>query len=82
MILKIMLDLLLLLLIVYLKTQPYSDRLFDKHKRIYAVGDYCFSGILKFLKEQIKPVAIGVGISIDLSPAILIATILMAINFL
>ena len=82
MILKIVLDLLLLLLIVYLRILPYSDRLFDRHKGMYAVGDFCFSRILKFLKEQIKPVAIGVGISIDLSPVILVATILMAINLL
>ncbi len=82
MLLKIILDLLLLLLVVYLRVQPYSDRLFDRNKSIYAVGDFCFARILRFLKERIKPLTIGNGISIDLSPVILIATMLMAINLL
>ncbi len=82
MLLKIILSMLLLLLVVYLRVQPYGDRLFDRHKSIYAVGDYCFARILRFLKERFKPLTIGVGISIDLSQVILIAIILMAINLL
>jgi hypothetical protein len=82
MLLKMILSMLLLLLVVYLRVQPYGDRLYDRHKSIYAVGDYCFARILRFLKERIKPLTIGVGISIDLSQVILIAIILMAINLL
>lgn len=80
MIFKIVLDILIVLLIFYMKVLPYKDKLNEDFKSVFRVADTCFSKILLFMSKRIPNLVIGSGISIDSSQLVLLFILVLLLN--
>lgn len=80
MIFKIVLDILIVLLIFYMKVLPYQDKLNEEFKSVFRVADTCFSKILLFMSKRIPNLAIGSSIAIDSSQLVLLFILIVLLN--
>lgn len=80
--LKILLDVILITLVVYAKVSPFRDQLSSENKNRYQFVDKIISPLSMRINNLIKPMAIGNGISLDLSHIVLIVILLILITLL
>ena len=80
--LPILLSLLIVGLFLYSKLLPYKDKLNPQYKKIFDFFNSIFTPIFNFLKNLIKPIQVGLGLSVDMSQIVLLIIFLMILNLL
>jgi hypothetical protein len=81
-IIKILLDVLIIGLFLYSKLLPYQSRLVGQYKRIFNIGNKIFSPVFNGLKSIVKPVPVGVGLSVDMAQIALLVLLLLINNLI
>jgi hypothetical protein len=77
----ILISVLIVGLFLYSKLLPYKDKLNPKYKKVFDLFNSLFSPIFNFLKNNVKPFQVGVGLSVDMSQIVLLIIFLMLLNF-
>jgi len=80
-ILKIFINILILGLFLYSKLLPYKDKLDGNFRIIFEFFNKVYSPIFNFLKQYIKPLKVGTGLSVDMTQIILLLFLLLLNNF-
>ena len=81
-VIKILLAAILVVLIIYSKVTPHRDQLSKENGDRYVFIDRIISPILMKANVLIKPVAIGVGIYLDMSHIVIMVILILAITIM
>jgi hypothetical protein len=82
MLIKILLDIILIVLIIYSKVSPYRDLLSIDNKNRFQFLEKIISPIFAKLNILVKPVQIGNGIYLDRSHILLMIFLILIITLL
>ena len=79
-IITFLINILIVGLFLYSKLLPYKDKLNPQYKKVFDFFNNVFSPMFNFLKNLVKPIQVGVGLSVDMSQIILLIIFLMLLN--
>lgn len=79
-IISIFINILIIGLFLYSKLLPYKDKLNPKYKKTFEFFNGLFSPVFNFLKKGIRPVQVGVGLSVDMTQIVLLIIFLIFLN--
>lgn len=79
---KILISLFIVALFIYMRLNPYKDKLNRQSLKIYNSLDACFRPIFSIITKVIKPRQIGIGLQVDLSSIVVLILLLIILNFI
>lgn len=79
---KILISLFIVALFIYMRLNPYKDKLNTQSLKIYNILDACFRPIFSIIAKVIKPRQVGIGLQIDLSSIVVLILLLIILNFI
>lgn len=68
-------------LFLYSKLLPFKNKLLPNYRKVFNFFASIFEPIINFLRNVIKPVKVGLGLSVDMSQVILLVILLIILNF-
>jgi uncharacterized protein YggT (Ycf19 family) len=68
-------------LFLYSKLLPFKNKLLPNYRKVFNFFESIFEPIINFLRNVIKPVKVGLGLSVDMSQVILLVILLIILNF-
>jgi hypothetical protein len=80
-IIPLLINVLIVGLFLYSKLLPYKDKLNPQYKKIFDFFNSIFFPIFNILKNIVKPLQVGMGLSVDMSQLVLLIVFLMFLNF-
>ena len=63
------------------KPLPFKNKLLPNYRKVFNFFESIFEPIINFLRNVIKPVKVGLGLSVDMSQVILLVILLIILNF-
>jgi hypothetical protein len=79
-IIPLLINVLIVGLFLYSKLLPYKDKLNPQYKKIFDFFNSIFFPIFNILKNIVKPLQVGMGLSVDMSQLVLLIIFLMLLN--
>lgn len=68
-------------LFLYSKLLPFKNKLLPNYRKVFNFFESIFEPIINFLRNVIKPVKVGLGLSVDMSQVTLLVILLIILNF-